>query len=144
MTTPGMSGMTAEQPPGDHSAADRGGEFFADARVLHAAALARLEAGDIRDAAEKAWCATKRAADGLIVARTGETPNKSPDTTRELRLLGLDDEGVRRSMSHYYAAREALHGDCFYLGLCDPPEDTGRLIRYTIDYVAEAERLAAG
>ena len=144
MTTRGMSDTAAEQPPANDAATERAATLFADARALYAAALARLDAGDIRDAAEKAWCATKRAADGLIVARTGETPNKSPDTTRELRLLGLDDEGVRRSMSHYYAAREALHGDCFYLGLCDPPEDTGRLIRYTIDYVAEAERLAAG
>ena len=29
--------------------------IFADARGLHAGALRMLEAGDIRDAAEKAW-----------------------------------------------------------------------------------------
>ena len=141
MTT---AGMTAEQPPADDSAAECAAVLFADARALHDAALARLSAGDIRDAAEKAWCATKRAADGLIVARTGHAPEEPPRTTRELRRLGGADEGVRRSMSHYYAAREALHGHCFYLGLCEPVDDTERLIRETSSYIADIERLAAG
>ena len=69
-----MNGMTARQPLADDSPAERAAALFADARALHDAALGRLDAGDIRDAAEKAWCATKRAADGLIVARTGQTP----------------------------------------------------------------------
>ena len=116
---------------------------FADARVMHGAAMARLEAGDIRNAAEKAWCATKRAADGVIIARTGETPQKSPETTRMLRQLAVQDDGVRQLTYGYYAARDVLHGDCFYSGLCDPLEDTLRLIRETTDYIAEAERLAA-
>ena len=110
---------------------------------MHAAAQERLKSGDIRDAAEKAWCATKRAADGLITARTGTEPDKSPDTTRGLRHLSSADESVRRSMSHYYAAREALHGHCFYLGFCDPIDDTERLIHETGDYIDDTERLAA-
>ena len=44
-------------------ATDRVTEIFADARAVHADALRLLAAGDIRDAAEKAWCATKRATD---------------------------------------------------------------------------------
>jgi len=44
--------------------------IFDDARGVHADALRLLEAGDVRDAAEKAWCATKRATDALILART--------------------------------------------------------------------------
>ena len=36
-------------------------ELFADARQMHSQAVERLEQGDIRDAAETAWCATKRA-----------------------------------------------------------------------------------
>ena len=122
---------------------DGAAEAFADARTMHAAALERFKAGDVRDAAEKAWCATKRAADGLITARTGTEPSKSPDTTRGLRYLSSADESIRPSMSHYYAAREALHGHCFYLGFCDPMDDTERLIRETGDYIVEAERLAA-
>ena len=143
MTTAGMSGMTAEQPPAVDSASERAAMLFADARALHEAALARLSAGDIRDAAEKAWCATKRAADGLIVTRTGNAPEESPDTTRGLRHLGGADEGIRHSMSHYYAAREALHGHCFYLGFCEPVDDTVRLIRETSAYIDKTETLAA-
>ena len=139
-----MNGMTAKQPLADDSPAERAAALFADARALHDAALGRLHAGDIRDAAEKAWCATKRAADGLIVARTGQTPKESPDTTRQLRHLGSADESVHRSMSHYYAAREALHGHCFYLGFCEPIDGTERLINETMDYIAETERLAGG
>ena len=63
---------------------DRVAELFADARMVHAQAMGRLEAGDIRDAAEKAWCATKRATDALIVSRTGEEPVTTARTTDEL------------------------------------------------------------
>ena len=142
MTTIDMSGMSSVKPPS--SGRDgRVAVLFADARALHDAALARLEAGDIRDAAEKAWCATKRAADGLIVARTGEEPDRASDTTRGLRHLSVDDEDIHGSMNHYYAAREALHGCCFYRASCELIEDTERLIHETVDYIREAERLAA-
>ena len=47
-------------------------DIFADAQAVHAQAIERLAQGDIRDAAEKAWCATLRATDALILARTGE------------------------------------------------------------------------
>ena len=42
----------------------------------------------------------------------------------------------------YYTRQGALHGDCFYFGLCDPLDETERLIRETIDYVIAAEALA--
>ena len=142
MTTAGMSDTTAAQPPGNDSAAERAVALFADARALHDASLARLEAGDIRDAAEKAWCATKRAADGLIVARTGEEPAKSPITTRELNRLAIDNQDIGRLADRYHIVKDALHGDCFYLGFCEPTERTGRLIHETVDYIREAERLA--
>ena len=142
MTTIDMSGMSSVKPPSSDRD-ERVAILFADARALHDAALARLEAGDIRDAAEKAWCATKRAADGLIVARTGEEPDRASDTTRGLRHLSVDDEDIHGSMNHYYAAREALHGCCFYRASCELTEDTERLIHETVDYIREAERLAA-
>ena len=138
-----MDGTTEKQPLAGDFPAERAAALFADARAMHDAALARFDADDIRDAAEKAWCATKRAADGLIVARTGEEPEKASDTTRGLRFLGIDDENVHRSMNHYYAAREALHGCCFYRASCEIIEDTERLIHETLDYINEAERLAA-
>lgn len=118
-------------------------EAFIDARVMYAMALERLKATDIRDAAEKAWCATKRATDALIIARTGREPDKSPDTTRMLAELAVEDESVRDLRPLYALARDSLHGDCFYSGLCDPLPATLRLIRETSDYIDKAERLAA-
>ena len=53
---------------------DRIDELFDDARAVHAQAVERLEHGDIRDAAEKAWCATKRATDALILTLTYVSP----------------------------------------------------------------------
>ena len=116
--------------------------IFADARRMHESALERLAAGDIRDAAEKAWCAVKRATDALIVARTGELPPKSPDTTRALRRMAAADPTVRTLQSRYFEWQGALHGDCFYTGHCEPIEDTERLIRETAGFIQDAERLA--
>ena len=123
-------------------AADRVREVFADAHGLYDSAIERLEAGDIRDAADKAWCAIKRASDALILARTGNEPDKSPITTRELRRLGGQDAAVFPLISRYCTARDLLHGDCFYLGLCEPLDDTERLIRGAIDYIQDAELLS--
>ena len=80
---------------------DRVAAIFADARSVHADALRLLEAGDIRDAAEKAWCATKRATDALILARTGEAPELSPDTSQGLLMLAARDEAVNPLIGRY-------------------------------------------
>ena len=94
--------------------------------------------------AEKAWCATKRATDALVLARTGEEPELSRQTAQELRKLQGEDPAVRQYnlRGRYYTRQGALHGDCFYFGLCDPLDETERLIRETIDYVIAAEALA--
>ena len=123
-------------------AVDRVREIFADAYGLYESAIERLEAGDIRDAADKAWCAIKRASDALILARTGSEPEKSPLTTRELRRLGNHDSDVFPLISRYCTARDLLHGDCFYLGLCEPLDDTERLIRGAMDFIQDAEMLS--
>ena len=139
------------KPPadGDHPAAEstpaangQAEATFADARSMYAAALTRLAADDLRDAAEKAWCATLRATDGLILARTGQAPKKSPETTGTLRRLSGSDPDIDRLRHRYFTAQGALHGDCFYLGHCEPVDDTKHLIRETIDYIDEAQRLA--
>ena len=142
MALASTSGPEPNQAPGSDAAADRAAALFAEARAMYDAALTRFDAGDIRDAAEKAWCATKRAADGLIVARTGEEPAKSPITTQELRHLARLDDGVGRLTGHYHTARDVLHGDCFYLGLGEQA-DIKMLINETLDYIRESERLAA-
>ena len=117
-------------------------DIFADAKTLHADALVMVAQGDIRDAAEKAWCATKRATDALILARTGEEPEKSSATSRQLRELIKQDSQVNVLRGPYYIRMGSLHGDCFYLGLCEPVDDTEQLIRETDQYIQDAERLA--
>ena len=47
-------------------------ETFDDARRLYDSAMERLDAGDVRDAAEKAWCAARRATEALVLARNNE------------------------------------------------------------------------
>lgn len=116
--------------------------IFVDARGIHASALEQLAEGDIRDAAEKAWCATKRATDALILARTGQEPQKSPDTSKKLDSLAESDQRVRTLIGRYYTRQSSLHGDCFYLGLCDPIKTTERRIRETDQYIRDAEELA--
>ncbi len=115
---------------------------FADAHRMYGDALDRLDADDIRDAAEKAWCAAKRAADALILARTGSLPPRSPDTSRGLRRLAESDPNARTLHDRYFTRQALLHGECFYTGLCDPIDATERLIRETIDFIRDAERLA--
>ena len=123
-------------------ATDRVWETFADARALHASSLERLEAGDIRDAAEKAWCAARRATDALILARTGGLPPTSSATSKAFRLLRRQHEDIDSALSRGYAERiRFLHGDCFYDGQCDPLEDTEILIRSTSEYIEGAENL---
>ena len=120
---------------------DRVSAIFSDARAQHRAALERLAAGDIRDAAEKAWGATKRATDALVLARAGLEPVRTPQTSRELGNLAERDNAARSLVARYYSRQGQLHGDCFYLGICNPAE-TERRIRETADYIRDAERLA--
>ena len=121
-------------------------EIFQDARVLQADALEMLALGKIRNAAEKAWGATKRATDALVLSRTGEEPERTPETGAGLNELAFQDQAVRdaRMVARYYTRQGRLHGGCFYNGLCDPIEDTERRIRETSDYIEDAERLAEG
>ena len=125
-------------------ATDRVRQLFADARALQAGALEMLALGDVRNAAEKAWGATKRATDALALARIGEEPERAPESAQGLLLLQAEDDLVReaRMVGRYYTRQGHLHGDCFYAGLCEPIEGTERRIRMTADYIDDAERLA--
>ena len=70
-------------------------QVFADAREMYLAALSRLSEGDIRDASEKAWCAAKRATDALVLARSGELPERSTDTGSSLRRIAKFELAAR-------------------------------------------------
>lgn len=123
---------------------DRVEEIFRDAHYMQAAAIDRLDHGDIRDAAEKAWGATKRATDALILAMTGELPEFTHQTAHGLRQLSAQNEAVReaRLRGRYYVRQNVLHGECFYIGLCDPLDETERLVRETGTYIQAAEGLS--
>ena len=115
--------------------------IFADARDVHAQAIERLEEGDIRDAAEKAWCATRSATDALIMAITGEPPSTTAATTNNLDSLARRITDVRQLQGRYYSRIHNLHGLCFYAGFCN--DQTERRIRETANYIRDAERLAS-
>ena len=119
---------------------DQVDEIFADARLMHAQAVEQLERGDVRDAAEKAWCATKRATDALVLSRTGEEPPSTHDTTEALLTLARRSSAYETLVGRYFTRISYLHGTCFYSGICGP--DTERRIRETAAYIAEAEALA--
>ena len=112
-----------------------------DARYMYSSAVERLDQNDIRDAAEKAWCATLQATNALILARRGVLPARTPETSRMLNDIRHSDDRLDNLVGRYYTRQGHLHGECFYLGLCSPEEETERRIRETVDYIAEVEEL---
>ena len=120
---------------------ERVGVLFADARELYDEALEQLAQGKLRNSAEKAWGATKRATDGLLLARTGREPRSAGQTIRGLRSFRSDPE-IGRLEGPYNTRANVLHGMCFYDGNCEPAEALIQDIRETLDYIQEAERLA--
>lgn len=117
-------------------------ELFADAREVQSQALERLEAGDIRDAAEKAWCATKKATDALILLRTDDMPQRTNQTSAGIRRLGQEGEEFASLRGRFSDIVHYLHSDCFYDGQCEPREFVEELVRGTSRYIDDAERLA--
>ena len=123
-------------------ATDRVREIFADAHAMYDGALERWAAGDIRDAAEKAWCATLRSTNALILARVGEEPETTSETARRLDRLARQEQGAQSLEGRYYSRQVRLHGDCFYSGIVLDADEIERRIRETIDYITDAEALA--
>ena len=123
-------------------ATDRVRAIFADARTLYDDALEMLDQGRIRNSAEKAWGAARRATDALVLARTGEEPGTTAITSDALDALARQDTQVRTLVGRYYSRISQLHGQCFYNGRCASP-DAERRIRETIDYIQDAENMAS-
>ena len=123
-------------------ATDRVRAIFADARTLYDDALEMLDRGRIRNSAERAWGAARRATDALVLARTGEEPGTTAITSNALDALARQDTQVRTLVGRYYSRISQLHGQCFYNGRCASP-DTERRIRETIDYIQDAEKMAS-
>ena len=116
--------------------------LFTDARSLHSAALAQLEQGQLQKAAGKAWDATVKATDGLILARTGREPRDLEKTDLMIRQLALADPSLRELATRYGARQGLLLEACVYDGICDPEDDLTADIRETRDFIKDAELLA--
>ena len=123
-------------------ATERGRCIMSDAWVLYADAIEMLDQGRIRNAADKAWGATKRATDTLILERTGREPQITTQTTNGIRALGRQSEAAKSLHSRYTDRITELHGSCFYNGHCEPEECFVELIRDTADYIRDAETQA--
>ena len=118
-------------------------EIFRDAEHLYEEAIKELEKEKFRNAAEKSWGAAVRATDALIIAKTGEEPMRTDVTTRRLHRLALEDRNVdMKIVGRYHTRMNFLHGDCFYMGICDPIEDVKRRIRETKEFIDDAKKLA--
>ena len=121
---------------------DRVSELFEDARELYGDALEMLEQGRIRNAAEKAWGATQRSTDAMVLARTGTEPQSEAEAHREL-LRGRNSEPNLVAFHGQYSARSGLLKiNCFYDGNCEPEAEMTALIRDTESYINEAITLA--
>ena len=116
--------------------------LLADARDLHQDALEMLELNHLRNAADKAWCATKRATDALILAHTGDEPRTSGQTMRMLRQLRGQDPSLEPLRASYGYRQSFLHGAAFYDGILEPAEDIIRDVQATIDFIRDAEAMA--
>jgi uncharacterized protein (UPF0332 family) len=116
--------------------------LFKDAKDLHVLAMKELEAGNIRDAAEKAWGATVRAANGLVVARTGEEPSTTSRTRIAIEREAEKNPTLDSLRLRYLSRETSLHGGCFYDGICEPKEAIERRIRETAEFIDDAIKLA--
>lgn len=121
---------------------NRATHLIADAWSLHEDAQEMLSQGRIRNAAEKAWGATKRATDAVILERTGREPGTSGITYRGIRGLRHQNPELESLANRYSQRMQDLHGSVFYDGILDPQEPIVRDIHATADYIRDAERLA--
>ena len=117
--------------------------IFEDAHHMRDAALERMAAGDARDAAEKAWYATLRATEALVLARTGQEPGKPIEADRRLSSLAMKD-GLLWDLRTRFAFFEViLWEECILHEYC-VPEEIDRTLSKAVDYVRDCERLAQG
>ena len=121
---------------------DRVSELFADAHDLYADALEMLAQGRLRNAAEKAWGATKRSTDAMVLARTGDEPQSAGQARRSLLRLSSNGPAFETFQGQYSTRSLLLHINCFYDGNCEPEAEMTALIRATDSYIQDAINLA--
>ena len=107
-------------------------------------ALTMLEQGSLRNAAGKAWKATKLATDALILERTGQEPTRMLATSIGIQKLSRQNAEFRALRARYIDRMDKLHTGCFHNGICKPANTITGLILNTVGYIADANRLADG
>jgi len=120
----------------------RVGELVRDAEHMMGRAVEEVDV-DLRDAAEKAWGATVRVVDALVLARTGRKPKAAHERRVELEAICLKDaEAERLRIADRYSTRsDYLHVMCFYEGVCEPVEAVKRRILETGGLIEDVKKL---
>ena len=118
---------------------ERGKFLIADAWSLHEDALEMLTQGRLRNAAEKAWCATKRATDALILERTEREPTRTSQTSSGLKALARENEALGPLWGRFRDRVYRLHSLCFYEGNCEPESLIIGLVQDTANYISDVE-----
>ena len=108
---------------------DRVTELFTDAQTLYDDALDMLDQGKLRNAAEKAWGATKRSTDAMVLARTGSEPQSAGQARRALLRMSNDGPAFDAFQGRYNTRSALLHVNCFYDGNCEPEAEMAALIQ---------------
>ena len=98
-----------------------------------------LSQGRLRNAAEKAWGATKRATDALILERTGREPARTAQTSSGLKALARESAAIESLWARFRDQIRYLHSDCFYNGDCEPESLIVGMIHDTADYIRDME-----
>ena len=122
---------------------DRVTDLFNDAQSLYVDALDMLDQGKLRNAAEKAWGATKHSTDAMVLARTGNEPQSAGQARRALLGMRNDGEDLVAFHGEYSIRSELLHVNCFYDGNCEPEDEMTALVRSTDSYIEDARNLAS-
>ena len=116
-------------------------ELIVDARAVHNAAMARLEVGDWRDAAEKAWCAVRNATEAAILEIYGADSARSTNIDAGIRALARERGGEWIQMRQLFSdVVYHLHIEAFYGGVWH--DDIPDLIRGVANYVDRIAGLA--
>jgi len=116
-------------------------DLVKDAEDMISKAMKEMET-DIRDAAEKAWAATVRATDALVLAKTGFKPKVMSERRTKLGELILKEPGIdeARIWDRFHSRSDVLHGSCFYEGICEPKELIKKKIVETRDYIEDVKK----
>ena len=116
-------------------------DFMKDAEDMIGKAIKEMEV-DIRNAAEKAWAATVRATDALVLAKTGTKPKVMSERRRKLGELILKEPEIDEAKiwDRFHSRSDVLHSSCFYEGICEPKELIKKKIVETRDYIEDVKK----